>query len=190
MERLNAIHELRSRYLTDLRTARKARLPHDETEPDDAEPSAEHGWKEQLLEQLMTIAPDGFERLARGLLREADFDSVNVTGRSGDGGIDGLGVYRLGLVSFPVFFQCKRYRGSVSPSAVRDFRRAMTGRGDKGLLITTGTFTADGVPALRRRGAGVSAAPFGILIYRGFAVWLPGGTGRPIWCSCAAWAHR
>ena len=55
---------------------------------------------------------------------------------SGDGGIAGLGVYRLGLVSFPVFFQCKRYRGSVSPSAVRDFRGAMAGRGDKGLFGT------------------------------------------------------
>ena len=73
-----------------------------------------------------------FERLARRLLREADFDSANVTGQSGDGGIDGLGVYRLGLVSFPVFFQCKRYQGSVGPSAVRDFRGAMAGRGDKG----------------------------------------------------------
>jgi restriction system protein len=75
--------------------------------------------------------------------RLADFDSVNVTGQSGDGGIDGLGVYRLGLVSFPVFFQCKRYSRSVSPSAVRDFRGAMAGRGDKGLLITTDSFTAD-----------------------------------------------
>jgi restriction endonuclease Mrr len=90
----------------------------------------------------MGLRPDAFERLARRLLREADFDSVNVTGQSGDGGIDGLGVYRLGLVSFPVFFQCKRYRGSVGPGAVRDFRGAMTGRGDKGLLITTGSFTA------------------------------------------------
>ena len=61
----------------------------------------------------------------------------------GDGGIDGLGVYRMSLVSFPVFFQCKRYAGSVGASAVRDFRGAMTGRGDKGLLITTGTFTTD-----------------------------------------------
>ena len=61
----------------------------------------------------MNMRPDAFERLARRLLREADFNSVKVTGQSGDGGIDGLGVYRLGLVSFPVFFQCKRYRGSV-----------------------------------------------------------------------------
>jgi restriction system protein len=152
-QRSERILELRARYLTDLRTARKARLPHDDGEPDDAEPSGELGWKEQLLEQLMGIAPDAFERLARRLLREADFDSVNVTGRSGDGGIDGLGVYRLGLVSFPVFFQCKRYRGSVSPSAVRDFRGAMAGRGDKGLLITTGTFTADAKKEATRDGA-------------------------------------
>jgi restriction system protein len=64
-------------------------------------------------------------------------------GRSGDGGIDGLGVYRLSLVSFPVYFQCKRYRGSVGPAVVRDFRGAMAGRGDKGLLITTDSFTGD-----------------------------------------------
>jgi restriction system protein len=101
----------------------------------------------------MGMTPDAFERLAQRLLREADFDSVNVTGQSGDGGIDGLGVYRLGLVSFPVFFQCKRYRGSVSPSAVRDFRGAMAGRGDKGLLITTGTFTADAKKEATRDGA-------------------------------------
>ena len=85
----------------------------------------------------MNMRPDAFERLARRLLREADFDSVKVTGQSGDGGIDGHGVYRLGLMSFPVFFQCKRYRGSVGAGAVRDFRGAMAGRGDKGLLITT-----------------------------------------------------
>ena len=84
--------ELRADYLTRLRKARKARLPHEDAEPDDAEPSEEPGWKEQLLEQLMSVAPDAFERLARRLLREADFDSVNVTGRSGDGGIDVRGI--------------------------------------------------------------------------------------------------
>ena len=101
----------------------------------------------------MGMRPDAFERLARRLLREAGFNSVNVTGQSSDGGIDGLGVYRLGLVSFPVFFQCKRYRGSVSPSAVRDFRGAMAGRGDKGLLITTGSFTSDAKKEATRDGA-------------------------------------
>jgi restriction system protein len=152
-QRSEQIQDLRARYLTEMRVARKARLPQDDGELDDVQSSTERSWKEQLLEQLMNMPPDAFERLAKRLLREADFDSVNVTGQSGDGGIDGLGVYRLGLVSFPVFFQCKRYRGSVSPSAVRDFRGAMAGRGDKGLLITTGTFTADAKKEATRDGA-------------------------------------
>lgn len=152
-QRPDRVRELWSAYLTELRKARKARVAQDDGEPDAAEVAPEPTWKEQLLDQLMSMRPDAFERLARRLLREADFDSVNVTGQSGDGGIDGLGVYRLGLVSFPVFFQCKRYRGSVAPSAVRDFRGAMAGRGDKGLLITTGSFTADAKKEATRDGA-------------------------------------
>jgi restriction system protein len=151
-QRNERIYALRAQYLANLRAARTTRPPRDD-EPDESQSSTAPNWKEQLLEQLMRMAPDAFERLAQRLLREADFDSVNVTGKSGDGGIDGLGVYRLGLVSFPVFFQCKRYNGSVSPSAVRDFRGAMTGRGDKGLLITTGTFTADAKKEATRDGA-------------------------------------
>jgi len=105
--------------------------------------AASADWKEQLIEQLLELPPDKFERLSARLLREAGFISATVTGRSGDGGIDGVGVFRLSLVSFPVFFQCKRHRGSVRPTDVRDFRGAMAGRGDKGLLVTTGSFTAD-----------------------------------------------
>lgn len=122
----------------------------DGTEDDEVE---ERDWKELLLERLVAMPPGSFERLAQRLLREAGFVSANVTGRSGDGGIDGLGVYRLSLVSFPVFFQCKRYSGSVGPAVVRDFRGAMAGRGDKGLLITTGTFTSDARKEATRDGA-------------------------------------
>ena len=115
--------------------------------------SSELDWKDQLIERLLAMPPDAFERLARRLLREAGFVSATVTGRSGDGGIDGIGVYRLSLLSFPVFFQCKRYRGSVRASAVRDFRGAMAGRGDKGLLITTGSFTREAKDEATRDGA-------------------------------------
>jgi restriction system protein len=152
-QRRERIRELWQAHLVETRKARKTRPPQDAGDPDTAELAAERGWKELLLDQLMDMPSDAFERLAQRLLREADFDSVNVTGKSGDGGIDGLGVYRLGLVSFPVFFQCKRYRGSVGPGAVRDFRGAMAGRGDKGLLITTGTFTADAKKEATRDGA-------------------------------------
>jgi restriction system protein len=152
-QRWERVRELWQAHLVEARKARKTRPSQDAGDPDTAELSEERGWKELLLDQLMDMPPDAFERLAQRLLREADFDSVNVTGKSGDGGIDGLGVYRLGLVSFPVFFQCKRYRGSVGPTAVRDFRGAMAGRGDKGLLITTGTFTADAKKEATRDGA-------------------------------------
>lgn len=117
--------------------------------PDDGE----RDWKDQLVDRLLSLSPEGFERLAQRLLREAGFVNVTVTGRSGDGGLDGVGVYRLSLVSFPVFFQCKRYKGSVSAGTVRDFRGAMAGRGEKGLLITSGTFTRDATAEATRDGA-------------------------------------
>lgn len=110
-------------------------------------------WKDQLIARLLLVAPNGFERLAQRLLREAGFVNVTVLGKSGDGGIDGVGVYRLSLVSFPVYFQCKRYKGTVTAGVVRDFRGAMAGRGEKGLLITTGSFTKDAQHEASRDGA-------------------------------------
>jgi restriction system protein len=107
-------------------------------------PDRESTWKEELIETLLSMEPAGFERLCQRVLRESGFIEVSVTGRSGDGGIDGHGIIRVvGLISFPVVFQCKRWRNSVSASAVRELRGAMAGRADKGLLITTGSFTRD-----------------------------------------------
>ena len=117
------------------------------------EAEADGDWKDQLIARLLQLPPDGFERLAQRILREAGFVNVTVTGKSGDGGIDGAGTYRLSLVSFPVYFQCKRYKGSVTPGVVRDFRGAMAGRGEKGLLITTGSFTRDAQAEATRDGA-------------------------------------
>ena len=100
-------------------------------------------WKEQLLARIMNLTPGAFERLCQRLLRESGFVQVQVTGRSRDGGIDGQGILQMArLVSFPVLFQCKRWRNSVGPDVVRDFRGAMLGRADRGLIITTSTFTA------------------------------------------------
>jgi restriction system protein len=111
-------------------------------------------WQEELLESLMKMEPAAFERLVQRFLRESGFIQVEVTGRSGDGGIDGRGIMRLGgLLSFHVIFQCKRWQGAVGASQVRDFRGAMVGRADKGLLVTTGTFTKDAVREATRDGA-------------------------------------
>ncbi len=110
-------------------------------------------WKSRLLATLKQMDPYAFERLAQRLLREAGFTKVEVRGKSGDGGIDGVGVLRVNLVSFQVFFQCKRYKGSVGSSEIRDFRGAMMGRADKGLFITTGNFTAQASDEATRDGA-------------------------------------
>jgi restriction system protein len=100
------------------------------------------------------LAPAAFERLVQRLLRESGFTQVEVTGRSGDGGIDGRGIARInGLMSFHVLFQCKRYKGSVGAGEMRDFRGAMMGRADKGLFITTGTFSPAAVKEATRDGA-------------------------------------
>ena len=110
------------------------------------EPSAEKdesaAWRNDLLDTLQNMPPDTFEQLCQRLLRESVSIEVKVTGRSGDGGIDGCGIIRLaGIISFPVMFQCKRYRGKVGPNVVRDFRGAMEGRAEKGVILTTGGFT-------------------------------------------------
>ncbi|WP_235757121.1 restriction endonuclease [Paracoccus salsus] len=102
---------------------------------------------------LGKMPPDGFERLAQRLLREAGFTKVEVRGKSGDGGIDGVGVLRVNLVSFQVYFQCKRWKGSVGAKEIRDFRGALQGRADKGLLITTGHFTSQASDEATRDGA-------------------------------------
>jgi len=134
------------------RHAKKAKKAMEGAPEEEADEAARE-WTDALLEQLRAMAPDAFERLAQRLLRESGFVRVEVTGKSGDGGIDGSGVLRMNLISFQVLFQCKRYAGSVASSVVRDFRGAMQGRADKGLIITTGTFTADARKEATRDGA-------------------------------------
>jgi restriction system protein len=115
--------------------------------------SVEMDWKEQLLFEMQRIDPSDFEKLCQRLLRESGFVRVEVTGKTGDGGIDGTGVLRMNLLSFHVLFQCKRFKGSVGSSVVRDFRGAMVGRADKGLIITTGNFTSEARKEASRDGA-------------------------------------
>ena len=105
--------------------------------PDEIKP-----WRQKLSEILQNMDPYGFERLTQRLLRECGFSQVEVTKKSGDGGIDGTGKLKInGIFSFNVAFQCKRYKGAVSAGDIRDFRGSLTTDIEKGVLITTGTFT-------------------------------------------------
>jgi restriction system protein len=147
VKRLSAPHH--AEIVAKREAARASGAPEDDEQPTEHEAE----WTEKLLDRVKAMDPAAFERLAQRLLRESGFVKVEVTGKSGDGGIDGQGVLRMNLISFQVLFQCKRYTGSVPPSTVRDFRGAMQGRADKGLIITTGTFTAEARREATRDGA-------------------------------------
>jgi len=122
----------------------------EENEPDDIQPSN----NTDLLQVLQSVTPNGFEKICQRLLRESGFERVVVTGQSHDGGIDGHGILELNpFVSFKVLFQCKRYKGTVSRAQVGDFRNAMIGRAEKGIIMTTGTFSNDAIKEANREGA-------------------------------------
>ncbi|UFH54801.1 restriction endonuclease [Spirosoma sp. KNUC1025] len=125
------------------------------TEQEEEEPdSVEYSYTPGLLEILQRVTPSGFENICKRLLREHGFENVEVTGGSHDGGIDGYGTLELNpFVTIKVLFQCKRYKGTVSRSQVGDFRNAMFGRAEKGIILTTGTFSEDAKREASRDGA-------------------------------------
>ncbi|MCS4201714.1 restriction endonuclease [Salinibacter ruber] len=138
--------------------AREVRKQDRQQEADSAEATDSQevdSWQDRLHRVLTEkLEPEAFERLTQRMLRQSGFVEVEVTQRSSDGGIDGTGIIQLnGLLSFHVVFQCKRYQGSVSVGEIRDFRGAMVGRADKGLFITTGTFTREAKEEAKRDGA-------------------------------------
>lgn len=128
----------------------------DSAESEDGDDRGEEsfGWRNVIHAELQALKPVAFERLAQRLLREIGFVQVEVLGRSGDGGIDGKGIVKLQkILSYHVFFQCKKYKDSVGAGDMRDFRGAMVGRADRGLFITTGGFTRDAIKEATRDGA-------------------------------------
>lgn len=151
---LQIFNEVHKQFSSD---KKQKKVDSEKNKPNEVEVSEDVDHRTELMSILLGLSPEGFERLCQRLLRESGFEKVEITGRSGDGGIDGIGVLQVNpFVSFKVLFQCKRYKGSVVPSQVRDFRGTMQGRADKGIILTTGTFTTeakkeasrDGVPPI------------------------------------------
>ena len=108
----------------------------------DSDEEEQNDWRQELVDRLLAMHPDSFERLSGRLLEAAGFDEVQVTGQVADGGIDAVGVYRpSGLISFRTSVQCKRWQGSVGRDRVQAFQGASMPKSDRGIIITTGTFT-------------------------------------------------
>ncbi len=151
-------------FLEQLRLRTKLRKPsvdsaaessvHGDALPPDTPQADEDASLLGFLRVVKNLSPSGFERLSMRLLREAGFERVSVTGRSNDGGIDGVGVLQLNdLVSFNVVFQCKKWENAVPPKEIRDLRGAMQGRAEKGIFLTTSTFTSNARAEAERPGA-------------------------------------
>ncbi|OPX35915.1 restriction endonuclease [candidate division KSB1 bacterium 4484_188] len=143
--------QIHSKFISKgLKKAKKSNVTEIETESEITE-IPKH--KEELLSILLSLSPEGFERICQRLLRASGFKKVVVTGKSGDGGIDGEGILEINaLVSLKVVFQAKRYKDTVSASQIRDFRGAMQGRAEKGIIISTGRFTQDAQKEAIREG--------------------------------------
>jgi restriction system protein len=142
---------MRKRFQKEKKIKEPEKSPVGEKEEEEIEPP-DH--RTHLLNLIKSLPPGGFERLSQRLLRESGFQKVEVTGKTGDGGIDGVGILQVNpFVSFNVLFQCKRYQGAITPAQIRDFRGAMMGRADKGIIITTGSFTLEAKKEARRDGA-------------------------------------
>jgi restriction system protein len=124
-------------------------------ECDELVEQASESWRAELLIVLTSMSPDSFERLCARLVRSLGCRDVEVSRYSDDEGLDGTGVLQVSLLSFPVFFQAKRYKidRPIQPNKIREFRGAMAHRGDKGFFITTSVFTARARDEARRGGA-------------------------------------
>lgn len=128
--------------------------PDEAAAPPDEQTPGEQTFREELARVLQSLSSEGFERLCQRILREVGFEEVVVTGRSGDGGIDGFGTFKINeLVSGRVLFQCKKYTTQISPSYIREFRGSMSARADRGIFLATNTFSAEAKREAAREGA-------------------------------------
>ena len=98
-------------------------------------------FKQKVLNKLLDLSPSQFEQFAAALLKAFGFSGISVTGKTGDGGIDGHGQLRVGLAAIRAAFQCKRWQNSVGSKEVQELRGAIQGQFEQGYFFTTSTFT-------------------------------------------------
>jgi len=97
---------------------------------------------EAVLEQVLQLDDKEFEILVSHLLTALGFEGSEVTGKSGDGGVDATGVLNVSnLATVKLFVQAKRYKpgAKISAKVVRQLRQAIP-YGGQGAFITTADF--------------------------------------------------
>lgn len=153
----------RSKKAATGRSTKVEEVPPEEESPDDliarAEASARAVLAGDLLEKVRSIEATAFERLVLKLLTAMGYGGLGLmrhTGKSGDGGVDGvIEEDKLGLNR--IYVQAKRYGAgnTVGAEEMRNFLGAMSGKVDRGVFLTTSTFTPSAERELAGRGVRV-----------------------------------
>ena len=105
-------------------------------------PRGEYDPYRAVLEQVLELTPKEFEILVGHLLTAVGFEGSEVTGRTGDGGVDATGILSVaGLAEVKVYVQVKRYKtdAKIAAKVVKQLRTAIPS-GAQGAFITTADF--------------------------------------------------
>ncbi|HTT83465.1 MAG TPA: restriction endonuclease [Rhizomicrobium sp.] len=153
-DHVESLHILDKAALTFRRRSEIAGSSEEDSSPPDEQEQGDEVFRSKMAKMLLSLSPDGFERLCKRILREVGFEEVVVTGQRGDGGIDGYGILRINrLIADRVLFQCKRHADQISPGYIREFRGSMDGRADRGIFLATSNFSAEARREAKRDGA-------------------------------------
>lgn len=108
-----------------------------------ASADSDGNWKDGLLQAIQKMGPAAFANLCSILLKEAGFRDLETAGGNGEDEFVGVGVYKHHLIRSRVYVQCQRRADRIPTREVRAFADAISSRANRGLFITTGTFTRD-----------------------------------------------
>ena len=92
-----------------------------------------------LLDRIMRLSPEVFEKLVGEFLKAKGFENVEVTGKSHDGGIDGH--CYLSFLKINVAFQAKRWSQNVPVEPVQRLVGSIVGRFERGVFVTTSDYS-------------------------------------------------
>ena len=98
--------------------------------------------RDSLHRQLQDMDPFAFEHLIKRLLEEMDYQNVEVTSQSNDGGVDVVADIEIGITSIREVVQAKRYRRTIQRKDL-DALRGSLYRFDavRGTIVTTSRFS-------------------------------------------------
>ena len=106
-----------------------------------------------LLDHLKTLSPADLKKICQEVLCRSGFEGINIIRESSENCLEGECIFQKNLFMLPdVLFQFKCVEDSIKAEEIRDFRRDMRRRADKGIFMTIGFFTEEAKQEAQRDG--------------------------------------